>query len=50
MFQLVSVSWVFHVEVLCRLVERIRRVRPQFQGRASWFLLHDNARPQLQYQ
>jgi hypothetical protein len=32
-------------EVLSRLVQRIRRVRPQFQGRGSWFLLHDNARP-----
>jgi hypothetical protein len=32
-------------EVLSPLVQRIRRVRPQFQGRGSWFLLHDNARP-----
>jgi hypothetical protein len=31
-------------EVLSRLVQRIRRVRPQFQERGSWFLLHDNAR------
>jgi hypothetical protein len=32
-------------EVFSRLVQRIRRVRPQFQERGSWFLLHDNARP-----
>jgi histone-lysine N-methyltransferase SETMAR len=31
-------------EVLSRLVQRIRRVRPQFQERGRWFLLHDNAR------
>jgi hypothetical protein len=31
-------------EVLSRLVQRIRRVRPQFQERGSWFLLHGNAR------
>jgi hypothetical protein len=31
-------------EVLSGLVQRIRRVRPQFQERGSWFLLHDNAR------
>jgi C4-type Zn-finger protein len=34
-------------EALSRLVQRIHRVRPQFQERGSWFLLHDNAR---QYQ
>jgi histone-lysine N-methyltransferase SETMAR len=27
------------------LVQRIRRVRPQFQERGSWFLFPDNARP-----
>jgi hypothetical protein len=32
-------------KVLSRLVQRIRRVRPQFQERGSWFLLYDNARP-----
>jgi hypothetical protein len=31
-------------EVLSRLVQRIRRVRPQFQERGSWFLVQDNAR------
>jgi transposase len=31
-------------EVLSRLVQRIRRVRPQFRERGRWFLLHDNAR------
>jgi hypothetical protein len=30
--------------VLSRLVQRIRRVRPQIQERGSWFHLHDNAR------
>jgi hypothetical protein len=34
-----------YVEVLSRLIQRIRRVRPQFQERGSWFLLYDNARP-----
>jgi hypothetical protein len=33
------------VEMLPRLVQRIRRVRPQFQERGSWLLLHDNTRP-----
>jgi hypothetical protein len=28
-------------EILSRLVQRISRVRPQFQERGSWFLLHD---------
>jgi hypothetical protein len=32
-------------EVLFRLVQRMGRVRPQFQERGSWFLLHENARP-----
>jgi hypothetical protein len=32
-------------EVLSGLVQRIRRVRPQFQERGSWILLHGNARP-----
>jgi hypothetical protein len=32
-------------EVLSRLVQRTRRVRPQFQERGSWFLLHEIARP-----
>jgi hypothetical protein len=32
-------------EVLSLLIQRIRQVRPQFQERGSWFLLHDNARP-----
>jgi hypothetical protein len=32
-------------EILSRLVQRIYRVRRQFQERRSWFLLHDNARP-----
>jgi histone-lysine N-methyltransferase SETMAR len=32
-------------EIFSCLVQRIRRVRPQFQEGGSWFLLHDNARP-----
>jgi hypothetical protein len=32
----------YYVEVLSRLFHRIRRVRPQFQERGSWFLLQDN--------
>jgi hypothetical protein len=35
---------VMEEEVLSRLAQRIRRVRPQFQERGSCFLLHDNAR------
>jgi hypothetical protein len=31
-------------EVLSRLVQRIRRMRPQFQERGSWSLLYENAR------
>ena len=35
-----------YVEVLKRLLQRIRRVRPQYsEPEATWFLLHDNARP-----
>jgi hypothetical protein len=34
----------YYVEVFSRLVQRIHRVRPQFQERGSWFLLHDNGR------
>jgi hypothetical protein len=32
-------------EVLSGSVQRIGRVRPQFQERGGWFFLHDNARP-----
>jgi hypothetical protein len=35
----------YYLEVWSCLVQRTRRVRPQFQERESWFLLHDNARP-----
>jgi hypothetical protein len=34
-----------YVEVLSRVVQRIHGVRPQFEERGSWFLLHDSARP-----
>jgi transposase len=33
------------VEILSRLVQGIRLVRPQIHERRSGFLLHDNARP-----
>jgi hypothetical protein len=35
----------YYVEVLSCLFQRIRQVRPRFQGRGSWFLLQDNTRP-----
>jgi hypothetical protein len=37
--------WMMEEEVLSGLIQRICRVRPQFQERGSWFLSHDNARP-----
>jgi hypothetical protein len=37
--------WKMEKDVLSRLVQRIREVRPLFEERGSWFLLHDNARP-----
>jgi hypothetical protein len=40
-----TVNKEYYVEVLFRLVQRIRRVRPHFQERGCWFLLHHNARP-----
>jgi hypothetical protein len=39
-----TVNKEYCMEVLSRLVQRIRRVRPQFQERGSWFFLHDNTR------
>jgi transposase len=39
-----AVNKEYHMEVLSRLLQRIRRVRPQFQERGSWLLLHDKAR------
>jgi transposase len=38
------VNKVYYVEVLSHFIQRIR-VRPQFQERGSWFLLHDKVRP-----
>jgi histone-lysine N-methyltransferase SETMAR len=35
----------YYVKVLSHLVQRIHRVRPQFQERGSWFHLHDSATP-----
>jgi hypothetical protein len=40
-----TVNKEYYVEVLFCLVQRMHRVRPQFQERGSWFLLHDNTRP-----
>jgi hypothetical protein len=41
-----TVNKEYYVEFLSRLVQRICRVRPRFQERGSWFLLHDNGRLQ----
>jgi hypothetical protein len=38
-----TVSGQFYKEVIKRLITRVHRVRPEFQGRGSWYLLHDNA-------
>jgi hypothetical protein len=35
----------YFVQLLSCLVQIIYQVRPQFQERESWFLLHDYARP-----
>jgi hypothetical protein len=40
-----TVNKEYYMEVLSRAVQRIRRVRPQFQERESRFLLNDSARP-----
>ncbi|GBN25324.1 Mariner Mos1 transposase [Araneus ventricosus] len=34
-----------YVEILKRLLQRIKRVRPQYAKQGDWTLLHDNARP-----
>lgn len=34
-----------YVDILKRLLQRIRRVRPEYAAQGSWALLHDNARP-----
>lgn len=38
-----TVNATFYVEVLKRLVHRIRRIRPEYKEPGSWSLLHDNA-------
>lgn len=38
-----TITAEFYLEVLRRLVLRIRRVRPEYEGSDSWCLLHDNA-------
>ena len=37
---------VRYVNILNRLLQGIRRVRPEYAAQGSWILLHDNARPQ----
>jgi hypothetical protein len=39
--QTVTIS--FYVKVIERLLERIRRMKPQFRAEVCWFLLHYNA-------
>jgi hypothetical protein len=41
------VNKAHYMEVLSRLVQMVRRVRPQFRETGSWFLLYDNARPHI---
>lgn len=38
-----TVNAAFYLEVLKRLLQRIRRVRPQMFQTGNWMLLHDNA-------
>lgn len=38
-----TVTGTFYVEVLTRLIARIRRVRPELYESGEWCLLHDNA-------
>ena len=37
-----TVNAVFYLDVMKRLLARIRRVQPEYRGRKSWRLLHDN--------
>jgi hypothetical protein len=43
--QTVNKKYGYYVQILSCLVQIIYHVRPQFQERESWFLLHDYARP-----
>jgi hypothetical protein len=38
-----TVNGKFHEEAIKRSLARVHRVRPEFQGSGSWYLLHDNA-------
>ena len=38
-----TVSGAYYIEVLKRLMGRIRRIRPEYRDPDSWCLLHDNA-------
>jgi len=38
------VNQVYHLEVLKRLREKVRRKRPELFANTSWILHHDNAR------
>ncbi|GFS78410.1 mariner Mos1 transposase [Trichonephila clavipes] len=40
-----TLNAVVYAEVLKRLMQRIRRVCPEYAKQDSWTLLHDNARP-----
>jgi transposase len=38
-----TVNGKFYKKEIKRLIARVHHVRPEFQERGSWFLLHDNA-------
>ena len=38
-----TITGAFYLEVLQRLMARIRRIRPEYRDPSSWSLLHDNA-------
>jgi hypothetical protein len=38
-----TVNGKFYKEVIKRLIARVHRVRPEFKGSGSWYILHDNA-------
>jgi hypothetical protein len=41
--QTVNGKYKYYKEVIKRLINQIHRLRPEFQKRGSWYLLHDNA-------
>ena len=38
-----TITGTYYLEVLKRLMARIRRIRPEYRGPETWSLLHDNA-------